>query len=240
MTNRTLAARTAAILRHPGLMRLGFDLNGLCVTGMRYTVVAQAIEAGRIACEAVDTMPMAPGQRLAPGTQVAALYAPERDTMFFPREGYGQTSAYERTTILHEATHALFDVFAGGDDVRVLAIDDESAAVLAQAFYLRLAGEDDDLTMHRFTMMIDGPGRCALRLADAILRETNNFGRGRQIYVVRPDQVAALRAAVAREWNLVSESMPDGTVSDRSGVRTIYNGVIVCPSCAAQAARAPR
>src|SRR5262249_52321184 len=127
MTNRILAARTAGILRHPGLMRLGFDLNGLCVTGIRYIAVAQAIEAGRIACEAVDTMPVTPGQRLAPGTRVAALYSPERNTMYFPREDYGQTSGYERTTILHEATHALFDLLARTDEDRVLAVDDESA-----------------------------------------------------------------------------------------------------------------
>jgi hypothetical protein len=238
MTNRILAARAAAILRDPGLMRLvGFDLNGLCVSGLRYTVVAQAIEDGRITCAAVDAMPVDPGRRLAPGTVVAALYSPEANTMYFPRETYGEASGYERSTILHEATHALFDLFAGGPEDRVLAVDDESAAVLAQAFYIRLADETD--AVHRFTMLVNGPGACALDLADAILGHTAYFQRERRIYVVRPPEAMLLRAAVAREWNLIREVMPDGTERDRTGIRTIYNGVVTCPSCARSAAARP-
>jgi len=210
---------------------MGFDLNGLCATGVRYGMVAKAIEDGKIVCEAVDSFPLKPGQKLAPGTKIGALYDPDANTMFFPREDYGKANVYEQTVILHEATHATFDLFAKTTDDRVLGIEDESAAVLAQALYLRLCADSDSMATHRFSMMINGPGELALKLVDKMMAETGDFVRDKRTYFLRPEQTLKLRAAVAEEWNLIKETLPDGTIEDRSGVLSIYNGVVSCYSC---------
>jgi hypothetical protein len=231
MTNRTLANTASRVLRHSGIWKIGFELNGLCVTGQRYAIVAKAIEEGKIACEAVDKFTLKPGQTLAPGTKIGALYDPDVNTIFFPREDYGTSSVYEQTVILHEATHATFDLFANTNDDRVLAIDDESAAVLAQALYLRLCTDSDSTATHRFSMMIDGPGELALKLADRMMSETGDFEKDKRTYFLRAEQTLKLRAAVAQDWNLIKEVLPDGTVSDRTGVQSIYNGVVTCYSC---------
>ena len=231
MTNRTLVATALSVLRKPGIWKIGFDLHGLCVTGQRLIMVAKAIEDGKIACEAVDRFVLKPGQTLAPGTKIGAVYDPDLNTMFFPREDYGKSSVYEQTVILHEATHAMFDLFAKTDDDRVLAVEDESAAVLAQALYLRVCADNDSMAIHRFAMMIDGPGETALKLADKMMADTGDFEKDKRTYFLRPDQTLKLRGAVAVEWNLVRETLPDGTVHDRTGQLSIYNGVVTCYAC---------
>jgi hypothetical protein len=234
MTNRTLVATALGVLRNPGIWKIGFDLHGLGVTGQRYIMVAKAIEEGKIACEWVDKFVLKPGEKLPPGTVVGAVYDPDRNAMFFPREDYGSASIYEQTVILHEATHAIFDLFAKSGDDRVLAVEDESAAVLAQALYLRLCVADDpgtSMAIHRFAMSIDGPGENALKLADKMMADTGDFEKDKRTYFLRPDQTLKLRGAVAIEWGLVRETLPDGTVSDRTGVLSIYNGVVTCYSC---------
>jgi hypothetical protein len=237
MTNRTLVSTALGVLREPGIWKIGFDLNGLCVTGQRYAMVAAAIEDGKIACEAVDRFPLKPGQKLPPGTKIGAVYDPDADTIYFPREDYGKSSGYEKTVILHEATHAIFDLFAKTGDDRVLAINDEAAAVLAQAHYLRLCAPNDSQAIHRFSMMIDGPGELALKLVDKMMDDTGDFMKDRRTYFLRPEQTSKLRAAVATEWGLIRETQPDGTISDRTGELSIYNGVVTCYACWVQGRR---
>jgi len=229
MNSRTLVATASGILRNANIWKIAFDLNGICVTGQRYVMVAKAIEEGKIACNAVSKAALAKGAKLAPGTVTAARYDADENAMLFPRENYGSADAYERTVILHEATHAMLDLFAKTDDDRVLGIDDESAAVLAQALYIRLCGADDAVRM--FAMSIGGPGEEALRLADKMIDQTGGFERDRRTYFLRPDQTTKLRAAVAQEWNLIRVERPDGNFSDSSGNLSVYNGVVTCYSC---------
>ena len=40
MTNQILAKTVLRILRQPGLSKIGFELGGLVVTGIRYAMVA--------------------------------------------------------------------------------------------------------------------------------------------------------------------------------------------------------
>jgi hypothetical protein len=237
MTNRVLVGTTLRILRNPGVWKIGFELGGLCVTGMRYSMVAKAIEDEKIACEAVDKLPLKPDHTLPPLTKILAQYDHETNTMVFPREDYGRASGYEQTVILHEATHAMFDLFAESDNDQVLAIDDESAAVLAQAHYMRLCGANDYLTVHSFSMLIDGPGEHALKLVDQMIAETGGFERDKRVYFLRPTQTMKLRAAVAQEWGLIKQTFPDGSWSDRTGVLHIYNGVVPCYYCWVHGAR---
>jgi hypothetical protein len=226
MSNPVLVNTALRVLRQSGIWKIAFDLHGLTVTGQRYAMVARAIADGKIACEAVDTMPVNAAQKLAPGTKVGALYNPDQNTIYFPREDYGKINIYEQTVIVHEATHAIFDLFAATSNDQVLAIEDESAAVLAQALFLRLCTNNDSVAIHRFSMMIDGPGDLALKLADRMMTETGDFEKDKRTYFLRSEQTAKLRAAVAQEWNLIK----DGD-SDRSGIVSIYNGVVACYSC---------
>jgi hypothetical protein len=223
MTNKTLVNTALSILRQPNISKIGFELNGLVVTGVRFAEVANAIQMGRISCEVVSKFNRPPGQELPPGSIILARYVPETNTMQFPSESYGTGNAYEKTVILHEATHAMFDLFAKTNDDQVLAIDDESAAVLAQALYIRLCDVDD--AVNRFTRVIDGPGELALKLADQMMKETGDFVRDRRTYSLKPDQIVKFRLAVAQEWDLIKDSR-----SDRTGIKSIYNGV-VCSSC---------
>ena len=227
MASQKLANTVARILRQPGIWKIGFDLNGLCVTGQRFSLVAKAISDGTIACEAVDSFKPQVGG-LAPGTVTVARYNSDANTMLFSREDYGTTKVREEITIVHEATHAIFDLFAKSKDDRTLSIDDESAAVLASALYIRLCDKDPG----NFTMLIDGPQDEALKLADRMIEETGGFEKDKRTYFLKPQQTQKLRTAVAQEWNFVKDPpAPDGSYSDRSGAKYIYDGVVKCFPC---------
>lgn len=222
----SLTATVTRVLRQPALARLGFNLNGLIVTGDRYGAVARAIDRGDIKCVAVDSFAAQGKDELAAGTAVEARYSADANAMKFQRADYGANSVHEERTILHEATHAIFDLYASSKNARVLSIDDESAAVLAEAFYIRLVSQK----VGGFKMMADGPGEPALALADEVLRATDGFA-DRQVAVLTPTQTEDLRAAVARQWNFVRTVEPGGIISDRSTAVYIYNGVVKCVSC---------
>jgi hypothetical protein len=231
MTNPNLVKIATNILRRPGISKIAYDLAGLTVTGMRYSMVAKAIEDGKISCEAVSSFPTSPGDKLAPGTKVGAMYRPEKNTIYFDRDDYGSTSAYEQSVVLHEATHALFDLFATTNNDQVLAINDESAAVLAQAHWFRLCAPNDSIAIHGFSIMINGPGETSLALVDRMMAKTGDFMRDRSTYRLLPDETQKLRTAVAAEWNLVKSIDPDGGERDRSGIVDIYDGVVSCYRC---------
>ena len=50
--SKLLTERVLAVLNHPALAPIGFEMSGLVVTGVRYSVVRQAIQSGRITCTA--------------------------------------------------------------------------------------------------------------------------------------------------------------------------------------------
>ncbi len=228
MSNPKLVSIVRSVINHPGIAKINFRINGQLVTGQRLRQVLSAIEQGRISCEAVNKFNLSPGQNMAPGNVMLALYDVDKDTIQFPREDYGMTNGFEKTVIVHETTHAIFDLFAKSTDDRVLGIDDESAAVMAQACYIRFCEVDD--AIRRFTMMIDGPGELALKLVDKMIAQTERFHyTGIYDFSYQPG-FEKFRQAVAQEWNLIKEVFPDGTFSDRTNVQTIYNGVL-CSSC---------
>jgi hypothetical protein len=228
MTNPTLVRTALKILRNPEIWKIAFDLQGLCVTGVRYSMVAAAIEAGDISCETVAQFTPQPGQTLPQGSVIEAVYKPEANTMLFGSESYGTSNIFEQTVILHEATHAIFDLYAKGTNDRVLAINDEAAATLAQALYMRLCGADR--AVHRFSMFIDSAGDYAIKLADSMIAER---GEDRRTYFLQPKQTEDLRAAVAQEWGFTKKYDADGKggYTDSSGVLYTYNGVVKCFSC---------
>ena len=46
----TISSNVLNVLRNPSILQIGFELNGLGVTGTRYSVVADAIYEGKISC----------------------------------------------------------------------------------------------------------------------------------------------------------------------------------------------
>ena len=230
MASQKLANTVTRILRQPGIWKIGFDLNGLCVTGQRFALVAKASRWGSPLRVSRSTA-QAPGGRAAPGMVTAARYDIDANTMLFSGEDYGTSptsKVREEITIVHEATHAIFDLFAKSKDDPTLSIDDESAAVLASALYIRLC----DKSPGNFAMFIDGPQDEALKLADKMIAETGGFEKDKRTYFLKPQQTQRLRNAVAKEWNFVKKPPErDGSVTDSSGAQYIYNGVVKCFSC---------
>jgi hypothetical protein len=227
MTNQTLAKTVVRILRQPGIAKMGFELGGLVVTGMRYSMVAKAVEDGMIECHVMDKLPSQGKDELAPGMVAVARYKAELNAMIFSREDYGLAKVSEERTIVHEATHAIFDLFAKSKDDRTLAMNDESAAVLAEALYIELC----DKPPGNFTMFIDGPQDEAMKLAKTMMAETGNFDRDRRTYFLKPQQTQKLRDAVARDWNFTIREEKDGSITNSTGVQYIYDGVVKCYSC---------
>ena len=226
MGSQTLANTVIRILRQPFVQKIGFDLHGLTVTGMRYSLVAKAIEDGSIECKVEsDIKPNSPDQ-LAAGTSIVAQYRASQNAMVFPRENYGSLG-FEERTIFHECTHAIFDLFASSSDDRTLAVEDESAAVLAEGHYVRLCPRPTG----NFAMFIDGPGDKALKLVDKMMAETGNFERDKRTYKLAPAQTKELRDAVATDWHFVKFKDAQGFDTDSTGVQYIYDGVVKCYSC---------
>jgi hypothetical protein len=190
-------------------------------------MVAKAIEEGKIECHAVDKFASQGKDELAAGMTTAARYSADLNAMMFSREDYGSKKVKEEFTIVHEATHAIFDLFANSTNERTLAIDDEAAAVLAEALYIRLC----DKPPGNFAMFIDGPQDEALKLADKMMAETGDFERNKRTYFLKPLQTEKLRNAVAIDWHFTKYIGSDGYPTDATGTKYIYNGVVKCYSC---------
>jgi hypothetical protein len=230
MTNQTLARTTVRILRQPFVQKIAYDLHGLTVTGLRYAMVAKAVEEGKIECVIESTIKPKYDGEVAPDTIIEAQYRAAQNAMVFKSENYGMYSGIEERTIFHEATHAIFDLFAKSKDDRTLGIEDESAAVLAEAHYVRLSPKPAG----NFAMWIDGPQDNALKLVDKMMADTGDFERDRRTYFLQPQQTLALRNAVAQDWHFVKYTDSKGYQTDASGVQYIYDGVVQCYACWAQ------
>jgi hypothetical protein len=211
MPSQVLAATVIRVLSHPLVMKINFELNGLLVTGMRYQVVAQAVRSGKITCEVgSDRDPNLPA-----GSVIAAEYNPNLDRFVFPREDFGASSGSEKIKILHESTHAIFDCYSDSSGTSILAIDDEAAAFLASALFLQLSDVGN-----RMPVFVGSAFDEACKLSNKILDATGDFLRNPRTYVVTAEASAALRHAVAIDYNLVD----DGT-SNRAGILDVYNGL---------------
>lgn len=226
MSNETLKNTVSRILRTPGMEKIGFQLGALTVTGQKIAQVAQAIDAGRIECRSVGQIksggPVSPGK----GNVIEAQYKEELNAMLFPNESYG-TGPGEDRTIVHEAVHAAFDLLSPGLNFRTLAVDDESAAVLTEALYIKVCGRP----LGGFKMVVDGPQDEAWKLAGLMSSATEDFTSG-GIYALDAADTAALRAAVAKDWGFVKVKDKTG-YSDNSTAQYIYNGMVKCNKGAA-------
>src|SRR6185437_14920564 len=105
-------------------------------------------------------------------TIIEAQYRPAQNVMVFPNEAYG-AAGWEERTIFHEATHAIFDLFATSSNDQRLAVEDETAAVLAEAHYVRLCPHPTG----NFAMWVDGRGERALKVVDNMMAKTGDFER---------------------------------------------------------------
>ncbi|WP_315832890.1 hypothetical protein [Bradyrhizobium prioriisuperbiae] len=212
MSNEVLKQTVRSVLCNPMLPLINFDLNGLRVTGLGYGNVRLAVESGRITC-AVGVQQRA---SLPAGNVAAAQYDPQNNTFHFSRESFGSVVRSEQAAIVHEATHAQFDLAGPKAGNYVLAIDDEAAAWLAGSLFARLC-ENNLGGTYVTGVMIPGSAELeALKLADRILAETQDLMKGPKPYRVRADAVAGLRAAVARDYNFLG---------DHAGIKTVYDGV---------------
>lgn len=222
MTNQTLAKTASRILRQPGIAKIAFQLGGLLVTGLKLLRVAQAIDDGTIECQTVKDLKAGP-TGLAKGRLIEARYQEEINAMLFRDENYG-TAPGEDRTVVHEAVHAMFDLTTPSLNFKTLAINDESAAVLTEAIYIKVC----DRPLGGFKMVADGPQDEAWKLAGLMSVETDNFTADGP-YMLTPDQTEDLRKAVAADWNFVKIPDKKGSgYTDNSTAQYIYNGMVKC------------
>lgn len=223
-SNRALAATASKILRQPGLMNINFELNGLRVIGSQFARVAEAIESGRIKCWTVTEFKSQGVNGLAPGMVVNARYGIDSNAMLFSSEDFG-TNPGEDRTIVHEAVHAAFDLDAPvGQKTQTLSIDDEAAAVVAVAFYIRACNKP----VGGFLMDADGPEKPALELVDSLADRSGPVPIWRGPYRFSPMDIQPIKDGTARKWNFNSYVDKDGSQVDNSGARYVYDGVPVC------------
>ena len=223
-TNPALAATVVRILRQPGLTNMNFELGGLRVSGPQFARVADAIEAGRIKCWTVTEFESQGVNGLAPGMVVNARYGIDSNAMLFSSEDFG-TNPGEDRTIVHEAVHAAFDLDAPvGKKTQTLSIDDEAAAVVAVAFYIRLCNKP----VGGFLMDADGPEKPALDLVDRIADRRGPVPVWRGPYRFSLEDTRPIRDGAARKWNFNKFRDTDGSQVDNSGARYVYDGVPLC------------
>ncbi len=214
MPSQVLAATVIRVLSHPVIMKINFELNRLLVTGMRYQVVAQAVRSGKITCEVgSDRDPNLPA-----GTVIVAEYKPDpiQPKFMFPREDFGTSSGYEKINILHEATHAIIDCYAGRGSTNIIKIDVVAAGYLGSALFLQLS-----IVGNLMPLMVGSAFDEACKLSNKILDATGDFIRDARTYVVTPEASTALRHAVAIDYNLLDDDPTD----TKSGIVDVYYGL---------------
>lgn len=223
-TNRALAATASGILRQPGLAMINFQFGGLTVNGPQFARVADAIDAGRIKCWTVREFQSQGADELAPGMIVNAQYQITPNAMLFSSDDFGLNPGEDRT-IVHEAVHAAVDLNAPiGKKTQTLSIDDEAAAVMAVAFYIRLCNKP----IGAFMMDADGPEKPALELIDRLADTSGPTPVWRGPYVFSPEDMQPIRDGSAKKWNFNQFIGKDGHWTDNSGARYVYDGVPVC------------
>lgn len=223
-TNPRLASTVSGILRKPGLLAINFQFCGLKVTGSHFTRVADAVDSGRIKCWTVDEFKSQGKDELAPGMIVNAQYKIETNAMLFSSASFGTNDGEDRT-IVHEAVHAAFDLDAPiGKKTHTLSIDDESAAVVAVAFYIRLCNRP----IGGFLMDAEGPEKPALALVDNAANRTGPMPTWPGPYIFSQHDTQAVRNGAAAKWHFDSFIGSDGLPANNSGAKYVYDGIPVC------------
>lgn len=225
-TNGKLVSTVTQILWQPGLAGINFQLGGLMVAGSQFGRVAEAVGSGRIKCWTAEQFGSQGADELAPGMTVNARYEVKPNAMVFSSDSFG-TGPGEDRTIVHEAVHAAFDLDApvgAKTKTQTLSADDEAAAVLAVAFYIRLCSKP----VGGFLMEADGPERPALALVDRLGVKPGGPLRPRP-YVLNIQDTQPIRTAVAAKWRFTTFIDSDGRFTDNTGAKYTYDGVPVCP-----------
>jgi hypothetical protein len=221
-TNRTLASRVRQILLHPGLLEIAFQLGRIQVTGMMFPQVAQAVTTGRIKCWTVAEFNSQGRDDLVGGRRIEAEYKTTPNAMVFQRSDYGITPSEEQT-IVHEAVHAALDLSVARGRLVTLSIEDEAAATLASAFYIKLCNPNED------GFRMGGGGHAeALELAEQALKYPGNYTVTNGRYMFTEIETEALRYAVATARKFNKHIGSDGLPTDASGAIYTYEGVPVC------------
>lgn len=165
----SLANKVAAIFESPQAARIHFRLGRLEVSPQRLRGVGKAIKKGDIKIEISKT-----------GKLLSAAYSPHSDTLTLPDDKLASVSS--RAAVLHEGIHALVDIYKCKE---VTVLNDEAAAYLAEAIYLRAA--------HSWV----GGGGAEMAIYDA----ADKVAKAHDLYSRRGirlsnDDVADLRAAI--------------------------------------------
>src|SRR5262249_44561640 len=106
-------------LSDPALYRIVMWAEGLWITGASFYAVRKAIEDGKIAVEE--------------GTQTIALYY-ARENKIVTQLGGSPPNIHAKALLLHECTHALFDVFK----FKISTITEEVLCYIIQHAYIHL------------------------------------------------------------------------------------------------------
>ncbi|MBL9012255.1 MAG: hypothetical protein JNL56_13855 [Alphaproteobacteria bacterium] len=123
-----LKKRIVAILRSSECAMMNFAVGRVMVTGRGYAAVADAVETGKIAVT------------LATAAGYEASYSPSTRTFQFPKIGYGVLRK-ERGSIVHEATHALIDIYLNmnpGSGEALSSSDEEPVCYIAECVFYAL------------------------------------------------------------------------------------------------------
>lgn len=139
-----LRGQIVTILRSDPCGRINFTLGNLYVAGLKYRYVADLLANRKIG---IDVDPALTGKGLA------GRYNPLFDRLVFPWAALdGNNGDGKRGTIVHECTHASFDVSRSGITTR--SLDDEAAAFIAECVYLINAGRSYPQNNNDFTKSV--------------------------------------------------------------------------------------
>jgi hypothetical protein len=165
----SLATKVAAIFEGPRVARIHFRLGRLEVSPQRLRGVGKAIKKGDIKVEVSKT-----------GKLLSAAYHPHSDTLTVPDDKLATVTS--QAGVLHEGIHALVDMYKCKE---VTVLNDEAAAYLAEAIYLRAA----------HSWVSGGAAEMAIYdAADQVAKAHDLYSkRGVRLSV---DDVAGLRAAI--------------------------------------------
>jgi hypothetical protein len=165
----SLNARAAAIFEGPQIARIHFRLGRLEVSPQRLRGVGKAMKK--------DDIHVVPGKT---GKLLSAAYSPHSNTLTVSDEKLASIAS--RAAVLHEGVHALVDMYKCKE---VTVLNDEAAAYLAEAIYLRAS--------HRWVQA--GAEEMAIyNAADTIAKAHDLYNR-RGVRLSLED-VADLRAAI--------------------------------------------
>ena len=201
-TNARLTKTLIDLLADPAIKKINFRYKSIVVTGMRYSMVSDALAKGRLQCQTgVDPIVNSGGFVRKARYEVGGVIR-------FRDEWYGSgANQQEQLHMLHEATHAMHDLFGTpANPLTILGIDDEVISALACALFSRLTmvqpGRVSRTTYHFAAGEVDGYEDYALEAADRVLVFNHNADDPRTIGV-DGTITQKFRDKVAASWGLV-------------------------------------